>query len=208
MKFLFVLVTCLSHLTDVNGQNTKHSITNVIVNYSIAKIENDDKSKLPTEYLFFGKNDMSRAEISANGTKKIIISDNLSRAGFLLSAKGKSKSALKLNPLNIKSKSANYSVELTRESKSIAGFVCYKAFISKQTFNGPVTKEVWFNSEIKCRNGYGITILGINGLLMEFETQDLDHNTYKLTAQKVDVSTLLGDSLFRVPKGYKIVERE
>ena len=155
MKFLFVLVTCLSYLTDVNGQNTKHSITNVIVNYSIAKIENDDKSKLPTEYLFFGKNDMSRAEISANGTKKIIISDNLSRAGFLLSAKGKSKSALKLNPLNIKSKSANYSVELTRESKSIAGFVCYKAFISKQTFNGAVTKEVWFNSEIKCRNGYG-----------------------------------------------------
>ncbi len=208
MKYLSVLAFYFCILASVNGQNTKHSITSATVKYAISKIDADDKSKLPSEYLFFGKADMSRLELTSGGNKKIIISDNLSKSGFLLSTEGKNKIAMKLNPLETKSKGSNYTAELTRESKNIAGFVCYKAIISKQTINGPISKEVWFNSEIKCRNGYGINILGVNGLLMEFETQDINHNSYKLIAQQVDVSSVLSDSLFCVPKGYKFVEHQ
>lgn len=192
----------------VNAQNTKHNITNAVVTYDVVPIDGDLKSKLPSDYVIYAKNDMSRTEMKTVEGKKIVISDNLAQYAYTLTEKDGKKQAVRSGTESTKKVKPDPnapSIELTREPKVIAGYTCYKAIVTKQTPNGPIVSEAWFNTELRCRNGIYGSIPGLNGFLMEYTTRDGDNNNYKLIAKSVDIGTTLNDSIFHVPAGFKII---
>ena len=206
--FCFVL---LFIATFCSAQNSKHSISYVKVEFEIDSSSLLLNSNRPLEFNLHGKNDMSRVEIKYQQETRIIISDNLSQSGYILSSMKNKKVAEKINSSHYTQRNTGIAkpiIILTRDSKLIAGFNCYKAIVRRQIMNTTSEEEVWFSNEIKCKNSFGNNLPGINGMLMQYQFHDDFNNNFKVSAKKVEVEESLSDSLFRVPAGYKIIERK
>lgn len=206
--FCFVLLCTTSFC---KAQNSKHSITCVKVEFEIDSSSFLSKTNRPLEFNLYGKNDMSRIEIKYQQETRIIISDNLSQSGYILSSLKNKKVAEKINSSINTSRNTGIPkpiVTVTRDSKLIAGFNCYKALVKWQDMNIAAEEEVWFSSEIKCKNSFENILPGINGMLMQYQFHDDFNKNFKVSAKKVEVKESLSDSLFRVPAGYKIIERK
>ncbi len=190
------------------SQNTKHSVSSAKIEYQISLTNDKELSKPPMEYTLFIKNDMSRVEMNGGKAKIVMISDNLANLGYMLMDNSGSKIAMKMNrEMELKKKgiSKEPKVEITRESKMIAGYPCFKAIITSETDKGIKTYDVWFTNEIKGNYSYETKINGLNGLMMEFENVN-EGKTYKMTATKVDLEDNLSDDLFKVPSDYQIMD--
>ena len=91
---LFIATLC-------SAQNSKHSISYVKVEFEIDSSSLLLNSNRPLEFNLHGKNDMSRVEIKYQHETRIIISDNLSQSGYILSSIKNKKLQRKLILLNI-----------------------------------------------------------------------------------------------------------
>ncbi len=210
MKFiqttLLIVAICIS--TIANSQNTKHTITSAKIVYQITQTTSKEIAKKPMEYTLYVKKDMSRVEMNTEGSKVTMISDNLAHSGYMLMDNPGSKIAMKMNldaELKKKGLDKDPEVEITRESKIIAGYTCYKAIIKSVGKEGAKTYDVWFTSDIKGNYSYDTKIKGVNGLMMEFESMR-DGKTYKMTALSVEPMDNMSDELFKVPADYQIMD--
>lgn len=210
MKFvkttMLILAICIS--TIANSQNTKHSISSAKIVYQITQTTSKDVAKKPMEYTLYIKKDMSRVEMESEKGKITMISDNLSHTGYMLMDNPGAKIAMKMNlqaELEKKGLNKDPEVEITRESKVIAGYTCYKAIIKSTIKDEVKSYDVWFTSDIKGDYSYDTKIKGVNGLMMEFENTR-DGKSYKMTALSVEPMDNISDDLFKVPSDYQIMD--
>lgn len=205
MKSKLILLTVFVFITSVSfSQNTKHSITSgkVIFDISYPDSQFDDQtmSNFPTESIMYFKNDKSRVEVSMAMGKTIVISDNKSGNAVMLMDMMGNKMAIDMNKADIekeKQKTGKPKVEKTRESKTIAGYTCYKAII---TMNDK-SFDAWFTNDLSMKNSFSSEIEGVDGFLMEFYNQQNGMNM-KMTCRSVE-PTDVSDSQFDIPEGYK-----
>ena len=160
MKFftttLLLAALCISSIG--YSQNSKHSISSAKIVYRITQTTTKEVAIKPMEYTLFIKKDMSRVEMESEKGKMTMISDNLARTAYMLMDNSGSKIAMKMNleaEMQKKGIDKDPEVEITRESKVIAGYTCYKAIIKSTTKGDKETYDVWFTSDIKKK--YGIT---------------------------------------------------
>ncbi|HQW00167.1 MAG TPA: DUF4412 domain-containing protein [Bacteroidia bacterium] len=210
MKFftttLLLAALCISSIG--YSQNSKHSISSAKIVYRITQTTTKEVAIKPMEYTLFIKKDMSRVEMESEKGKMTMISDNLARTAYMLMDNSGSKIAMKMNleaEMQKKGIDKDPEVEITRESKVIAGYTCYKAIIKSTTKGDKETYDVWFTSDIKGNYSYETNIKGVNGLMMEFETSR-EGKTYKMTALSVEPMDNLSDDLFKVPSDYQIMD--
>ncbi len=204
--YLFFLALLIS--AGVNSQNTKHSVTSAKIVYRVTLITEKGVNNKPLDYTLYLKKDMSRVEMESEKGKMVMISDNLGKSGYTLMDNSGQKIAMKMNMSKMMAKNGNLSepkVVITRESKVIAGYTCYKAIVTSQTKEGERVYDVWFTNDIKGNYSYETNINGLNGLMMEFESER-DGKTYKMVAVNVEPDDSISDELFKVPSDYQIID--
>ena len=210
MKTKLLLLICLVFVYGNSfAQKSKHQLTSgkVIFDISFPDAQFDDQTMaaMPTESVLIFKDDMSKVILNSSMYNSIIISDNKTGEGTMLMDMMGNKISMKMNREDIqKEKSAQKpKVELTRESKVIAGYTCYKAIVTIMMDNTEKTFDVWFTNEIGAPNGFRSQIEGINGFMMEFIMEN-NGMTMKMTARSVEPMEV-SDSEFTIPEGYKMV---
>ena len=168
-----------------------------------------EKMMLPSEAVIYSKGEKSRMEMSMGfGMNTTTISN--SKSGYsvslmnILGSKYAIESSEKDNSKESEDLVKNTKVEVTNETKTIAGYNCKKAIIY---INDPKSKEVtqlevWFTKEIDINNDY---VKGpfekIEGAMLEFSLvqQGLNMNFQASLVSKESVD----NKLFEVPEGYK-----
>ena len=202
--FILVLFACGSAFS----QNTKHTVSSAKIAYKITSVSDKNIASKPLEYILYIKKDMSRVEMQSDKGTTVMISDNLANTGYLLMENSGNKMAMKMNRDAMMKKSGvatETKVQITRESKVIAGYTCYKAIITSNYKDDTKVYDVWFTNDIKGNYSYDTKINGLNGLMMEFESAQ-DGKSYKMVATKVDLEDNLSDDLFKVPADYQIMD--
>ena len=189
-------------------QNTKHSVSSAKIKYKLTHVSEKGTDSKPLEYSLYIKKDMSRVEMESEKGKITMISDNLADIGYMLMDNSGKKIAMKMSRnamMKNNGVTAEPKVQITRESKTIAGYNCYKAIITSQTKDGEKIYDVWFTNDIKGNYSYDTKITELNGLMMEFEWIN-DGMTYQMVATSVEPDDNLSDDLFKVPNEYQIMD--
>jgi GLPGLI family protein len=171
-----------------------------------------EKMMLPNEAKLFTKGENSRMEMSLGlGMSTTTISDlKTGDAVSLMNFLG-SKYAIESKgaDANRDEYMKNANLEITKESKAIAGYSCQKAIV---TYTDPQTKntnemEVWFTKELNFNNDF---VKGpfqkIEGAMLEFNLiqQGLNMN-FQATLVSLEK---VNDKQFEVPEGYKKLTQE
>lgn len=207
MKSIFSLVTLIFFVFTGFAQTFEGKIVykiNVKGNFSP-----QEKMMLPSEAVVYSKGEKTRMEMSMGfGMNTTTISN--SKTGYTVSLmnilgskyaiEAKDKEADKETEEYIK----NTKVEVTNETKIIAGYTCKKAIIY---LTDPKSKEVtqlevWFTKELDVDNVYvNGPFQKIEGAMLEFslEQQGMNMNfqAQQVSKESVDIK------LFEVPDGYK-----
>lgn len=173
-----------------------------------------EKMMLPSEAVTFCKGDKTRTEMTMGfGMNTTSIADsktgnsvalmNLLGSKYAIETKGDAEN------LENEKFSKNTKVDVTNETKTIAGYLCKKAIVK---VTDPETKkttemDVWFAKDLNVNNGFAKgPFAKIEGTMLEFslEQQGMNMNfqASSITKQKVD------DQMFVVPEGYKKMTQE
>jgi|WetSurMetagenome_2_1015567.scaffolds.fasta_scaffold465206_1 GLPGLI family protein len=99
-------------------------------------------------------------------------------------------------------------VEVTNETKAIAGYTCKKAVVTTDQDGEKTTYEVWFTTEIggKGANFDNPLYKDIDGVLMEFSMKTPQF-AMKFTASSVDKKSV-DNKDFEIPADYKLTTEE
>ena len=191
------------------AQNTKHQVSSgkIIFDITYPETQLDEKTmaNLPTESVMFFKNDKVKIDVNMPMSKTTIISDNKTGEGTMLLDMMGNKWAIKMNKEQLlkekETTNGKPKVELTHESKVIAGYNCTKAIITINTKLGEKSFDAWFTKDLKVKNSFSSQIEGIDGFLMEFYNTQNAMNM-KMTARSVEPMEV-ADSEFSIPDGYQ-----
>ncbi len=195
------------------SQASKHQLSSGKITFDISypdsKLDEETLANLPVEAIMKFKDDLIRVEVSMAMGKTTIISNNKTGNGTMLMDMMGNKIAMEMNKEDMmkdKGNSPKPKVELTRESKDIAGYSCKKAIVTVGTSDGDKSFDAWFTNDLKVRNSFSSQIEGIDGFLMEFQTVQ-NGMSMKMKANHVD-PLAIDDSEFIIPDGYKKLSKE
>jgi GLPGLI family protein len=175
------------------------------ITYPGTDLDQNMMAMMPTDATIYVKKDMSRMEMKMGMGSMVAISDAKSGTTTTLMDMMGQKIAMKITPDDLKKekeKSGKPQVQITDETKDIAGYKCRKAIVTTTTDGkDKYTFNVWFTKDIEAKNSAKNQIEGIDGFMMEFETKQ-QGMTIKMTAQSVTPQPV-DDSMFVIPDGYK-----
>ena len=172
------------------------------------------ENQMPHDATFYFKNEKSRIEMNAGPFgKNITITDKLKKqTTILINIYGKKFALIKSDSEMAEVKKsmitdttkANIKIELTNETKKIAGYTCQQAFIVK-TIKGTTTKnECWYSKDIPPYNTEGDEAFKqIDGFLMQYDIKNPDMEMRMKV--KIVFANPIEDSYFEIPKGYQVV---
>jgi len=99
-------------------------------------------------------------------------------------------------------------IQITNETKDIAGYKCKKAIITVDKGGKKTSFETWYTNELGGReSNFGNPLYqDIDGMLMEFTFQERTI-TMKYSVSKVEKKSI-SDSIFEIPADYKLTTEE
>ena len=99
-------------------------------------------------------------------------------------------------------------VQVTNETKEIAGYKCKKAIITLEKNGNKSSLEAWYTNELGGKeSNFGNPVYSdIDGILMEFTLQERSI-TMKYSVSKVEKKAI-ADSAFEIPADYKLMTQE
>jgi GLPGLI family protein len=206
IAFLLFLLTSISSIAQTFEGRIVYKI-NIKGDFSL-----QERMMLPSEAKLYTKGDQSRMEMSLGlGMSTTTISNlktgdavslmNILGSKYAIESKGADE--------NRDEYMKNANLEITKESKSIAGYTCKKAIV---TYSDPQTKnttemEVWFTKELNFNNDF---VKGpfqkIEGAMLEFNLLqqgiNMNFQATLVSSEKVEKRQ------FEVPEGYKKLTQE
>jgi GLPGLI family protein len=150
----------------------------------------------------------TRAAMKMAVMSSTAVIDNQAQKGLvLINAMGK-KMAMEMKPEDFKDqqRSGNYQIIKTTSTKTIAGYLCFLAYVQDTTGE---KYEVWYTNKIKYDgSASGFSYDGIDGLPLEVEINQ-DGMKMRLHAKSVKVGTQ-DPALFdmKIPAGYELKSPE
>ncbi len=211
---LFCLIFTLSLISPMLAKAANGHFEGVIT-YSISfpnsTLPADQLAMFPKESIVSVKGNNSRNEsASAMGNMIEITNYDKKFTVTLLDMMGK-KLAIKktLDEINNDlGKQPKPSIQVTTETRDIAGYHCKKAIITLEKDGKKTTFDVWYTGELGGReSNFGNPLYqDIDGMLMEFSFQERTL-TMKYSVTKVEKKTL-SDSIFEIPADFKLTTQE
>lgn len=208
MKKILLLMLIAFPVINSFAQNQKQLNSGKIIfdiTYPESTLDEKTMASLPTESTMLFKNDKAKVEVKMQMGQTTIISDNKTGDGTMLMDMMGKKWAIKMNKGDIqkqKEQLGKPKVEITNETKKIAGYTCKKAVISMKMKDGEKKFDAWFTDALKARNSFSTQIDGLDGFLMEFDNTQ-NGIDMKMTARSVEAIEV-ADAEFIIPQGYEV----
>lgn len=205
---LVLLVVIFSASSYAGGKEFKG-----IIIYNISFGEDMDPamlSMMPKTMKMYISGDKQRVEINTGfGNTNAIYDASTNEAVVLMDMMGQ-KFALKTSAEDLEKEMAEApetTIEVTDETKEIAGYTCKKAIVKLKDEEGSEF-IVYFTDELgsSVLNENNPLYKKIDGVMLEFVTteNDVEMSFKAISVDKKKVS----DDLFEIPEGYKIVTEE
>jgi GLPGLI family protein len=207
--FLLALLPLFCSLSSVAQKTISEGKIVFEITYPDVELDQQTMAMLPDASTFYFNSKKSRVEVKMAMGSTIMISDLDSQKFVTLMDIMGNKMALTLTKEDIdkeKNSKPKPTVQVTRDTKVIAGHLCTKAIITPADTTESMPYEVWFTKDILAKNSFRSNIEGIDGFLMEFRTRQ-NNMTMKMTCKSV-TEQKVDDSMFIIPEGYKPVTME
>ncbi|MBM3403844.1 MAG: hypothetical protein FJY10_03010 [Bacteroidetes bacterium] len=181
------------------------------ISYPGLDLPAEQQGMLPKLLIVKIKGTKSRSEINTPMGDQIEITDYVAKTKVgLIDVMGQ-KYAVKTNKEAIEKEmkeQGTATVQLTNETKEIAGYVCKKALININEDGVESTMTVYYTSEIgnKEANFDNAYFKDIDGALLEFQMKSPQF-AMEFTATTVEKKTISSNE-FVIPEGYKITTEE
>jgi GLPGLI family protein len=205
LSFVLIASTFGSYLA-MSGKPFEGVITYKIT-YPDNKFSESQMAMFPKMLTVSIKGTKSRTDLQMSNMNTVTITDYTDKTSVALLNHMGQKYAIKKTSADIEkemSKETKSTVELTGETKMIAGYNCKKAVISVNDDGVKSTYEVYFTSEMgsKMANFDKPWYKDIDGVLLEFLMINRDI-TMKFTATSVEKKNLAAKD-FEIPSDYSI----
>ncbi len=205
MKKIVLLSAAIlvSAATYAGNKKLKQGKVSYTVTYDLDAEKQQMAAMLPTNVDVYFKSGKSCAETSGGMISQRIITESNAGDSYALMELMGEKVAIKTTRGEAVSKiSANGTpeVNITKETKDIAGYKCTKAIIS---FKNQPSFDVWFTTELEGVNGGYARYEGIEGMMLQYEVK-VDGIGMKYTCTSV-TELDVDDAKFVVPQDYRTI---
>jgi len=181
------------------------------ISYPDSKFSEAQLNMFPKVMTVSVKGSKARTEMNVGGGTTVEILDYVAKTKVALINMMGQKFAIKQTAQEIEKKNAQQPkgiVNVTNETKSIAGYNCKKAIVTSDEDGVKSTFEVWFTEELggKDANFDNPLYKDINGVMLEFliKTPQI---TMKLSATSVEKKAVSAKD-FEIPTDYTLTTQE
>lgn len=181
------------------------------ITYPGATFPKEQMAMLPSTVTVSIKGTKSRTEIIMGMGNQVEITDYTTKNKISLLDLMGQKYAIKQTWEELQKENADKAtgkVQVTGETKNIAGFTCKKAIVTTEQDGIKSTLEVYFTDELGAVNANfdNPTYKDINGVMMEF-TNKTEQFSMHFEATKVEKKSV-SDKDFEIPAGYTLTTQE
>lgn len=180
------------------------------ISYPDMELDANMAAMLPVESIVYFNEDFSRTEtaMGMGMSSASIVNSKTGGVTTLMDMMG-TKSAIVMTDEQIKdarkkSETSGLKVEVTNETKEIAGYECKKAILKDETSN--TSFEVYFTDKINSYAQMSTEWKELKGCPMQF-TVEQGGMKFQMIAKSVSSEPVAAD-LFKIPSDYKIVTQE
>lgn len=208
---ILVLVVCLL-VYSVQAKAGEKEFTGVIVyniSYGETDIDPQMAAMMPKTMKMKISGLRSRTEINMAMGSTIVVFDGNTKMGFTLMDIMGQKYAMEMTADELEEdieKEQEMDVEVTDETKNIAGYVCKKAIVkSKESGAEDLEMEVYFTEELGSGmlNYNNPIFKDVQGVMLEYSMKE---NDMKMTFSAVSVTKeKIKEEEFEIPEGYNIM---
>ncbi|MEI6899056.1 MAG: DUF4412 domain-containing protein [Bacteroidota bacterium] len=181
------------------------------ISISDSKFSESQLAMFPKTMTVSVKGTKSRTELNSGMGTQIEITDYTDKTKISLLNMMGQKYAIKQTAADIEkenTKEPKGKVEITSETKTIAGYSCKKALVTTEEDGEKTVFEVWFSEDfgMKEMNFDNPLYKDINGALMEF-TQKTPQFSMKFSVSSIEKKSVPAKD-FEIPSDYKITTKE
>jgi GLPGLI family protein len=181
------------------------------ISFSDSKFTESQLAMFPKLMIVSVKGTKSKSEMSTGMGNQIEITDYAEKTKVQLMDIMGQKYAIKETTEEIQKeidKEPKAKVEVTTETKTIAGYTCKKAIVTTELDGEKTVYEVWFSEDLGMENmNFSDPIYkDINGALMEFSMKQPQF-TMKFTVSSIEKKSVSAKE-FEIPAEYKLITKE
>jgi hypothetical protein len=183
----------------------------IVYNISFADVDMDPQmaAMMPKTMKMKIKGENSRTEISMGMGSTIVVFNSETKSGFTLMDIMGQKLAMEMTAEELEKdieEAPDMDVEVTAETKEIAGYICKKAIVrSNESGAEDMEMVVYFTDELGSGtlNYNNPFFKDVQGVMMEYTMKENDMN---MTFTAISVTKKkVGDEEFVIPEGYNIM---
>ena len=210
LTFAFMISVFFPVMVHAGGKPFEGVITYKIT-ITDSKFSESQLSMFPKSMTVSVKGTKSKTELSSGMGTQIEITDYSDKTKTSLLNMMGQKYAIKQTAEEIKKeneKEPKATVELTGETKTLAGYMCKKALVTTEQDGEKTTYEVWYSEELymKDMNFDNPVYKDINGALMEFTTKTPQFSM-KFVVSGIEKKSIAAKE-FEIPSDYKLTTKE
>ncbi len=208
---LMLIAACLVAGPGFSASQPFEGVITFKITYPGNKITENQLALFPKALTVMIKGGKSRTDILTGGGSRVEITDHQEKTKVKLLNMMGQKYALRYTTDDIAketAKEAPVSVELTSETRNIAGYQCKNAVITVNDKSGKYTIVVYYTPELggKQANFDKGIYKDIEGVLMEFSMKTSEM-TMRFTAISVEKKTVSSKE-FEIPPDYSIISKD
>jgi hypothetical protein len=181
------------------------------ISYPDSKLTEAQLNMVPKMMTVSVKGSKARTEMNVGGGLVVEILDYVTKTKIALINMMGQKFAIKQTQKDIEKENADQpkgTVNVTKETKNIAGYNCKKAIVTTDEDGVKTTYEVWFTEELGGRDANFDTPLykDINGVMLEF-TVKTPQATMKFSTVSIEKKSISAKD-FEIPADYTLTTQE
>ncbi len=207
----FLVFAIISGNTSAVSGKPFEGVITYKITYPDSKFSESQLAMFPKVLTVSIKDSKSRTDLQMSGMNTVEITDYTDKTSVSLINMMGQKYAIKETTAEIESKMAlegTTSVELSEETKVIAGYTCKKAVVTVNDDGVKSTYEAWYSSELgsKLANFSNPLYKDIDGGLLEFLMKNQEVSM-KFTATAVEKKSLSSKD-FEIPSDYTLTTQD
>ena len=209
--FLLMLPACLPVSAALYALPQFEGVIIFKITYPGHKLTESQLALFPKALTVMIKGGRSRTDIQTGGGSRVEITDHQEKTKVKLLNMMGQKYAIKYTTEEIARETAKeppVKVELTNETKNIAGYICKNAVITVNDKNGKYSIDVYYTAELGGRQANfdkGI-YKDIDGVLMEFSMKTSEM-LMRFSATSVEKKTV-SPKEFEIPADYSVISKD
>jgi hypothetical protein len=205
----FILVPGISVM--MMAEKPFEGIINYKISYPDSKFTEAQLAMFPKIMTISVKGSKSRTEMNVGGGTTVEITDYVAKTKIALINMMGQKYAIKQTAEEIEKENADLAkgeVNVTDETKNIAGYTCKKAIVTSNEDGVKSTLEVWFTEELggKDQNFDNPLYKDINGVMLEF-TLKTPQATMKFSATSIEKKSVSSKD-FEIPADFTLTTQD